>query len=241
MRDIITIPFNEEESLIIACDNSGAIGIKEHDSVHVPYETVAYYSFRVAVMECIAAGGQPISVVLHNFCGNEPWEELVCGIKKGLRELGLKEVSITGSTESNFSLLQSAVGLIVIGKKSNVQTTERVYSKDLKFAIVGMALVGNEVIDQNDAIAPLSIFQEISKIDGVLLWPVGSKGILAELNQMFANEGFSQETVITNVDILKSSGPATCFIAAYDAKQEEKLMKLAGIFFHSVKIKEVNK
>ncbi|MFL6559685.1 MAG: ATP-binding protein, partial [Bacillus sp. (in: firmicutes)] len=65
MRDIVRIPFNGEDSLIIACDNSGAIGMKEHDLVRVPYETVAYYAFRVAVMECIAAGGVPISVLLH--------------------------------------------------------------------------------------------------------------------------------------------------------------------------------
>src|SRR3954452_5049017 len=119
MRDIVRIPFNGEDSLIIACDNSGAIGMQEQDLVHVPYETVAYYSFRVAVMECIAAGGEPIAVVLHNFCENEPWDELVNGIEKGLRELKLSDVRITGSTESNFSLLQSALGLVVIGKKSN--------------------------------------------------------------------------------------------------------------------------
>jgi hypothetical protein len=236
MRDIITIPFNGVDSLIIACDNSGAIGMKENDLVHVPYETVAYYSFRVAVMECIAAGGQPISVVLHNFCGNEPWDELVRGIQKGLLELNMKNVLITGSTESNFSLLQSALGLVVIGKKSIVQTTEMVYPEQLKFAVVGMPLVGNEVIEQNDEVAPLSIFQEISMVNDVMIWPVGSKGILFEMNQMFPNDGFSKEMIITNVNVLKSAGPATCFIVVYHEGQEETLMKLAGNLFHSVQI-----
>ncbi|CAH2712953.1 hypothetical protein BACCIP111895_00086 [Neobacillus rhizosphaerae] len=237
MRDIITIPFKGEDSLIIACDNSGAIGMKGQDSVHVPYETVAYYSFRVAVMECIAAGGQPLSVVLHNFCGNEPWDELVRGVQKGLFELDLKNVVITGSTESNFSLLQSAVGLVVIGKKSFVQATEMIYSEQMKIAVVGMPLVGNEVIDQNEHVVPLSIFQEISLGDNVMIWPVGSKGILFELNQIFSNKEFSKEMVMSNVDVLKSSGPATCFIVIYYPDQEDKLMKMAGDFFHSVQIK----
>ncbi|MFP5106027.1 ATP-binding protein [Neobacillus sp. C211] len=238
MRDIITIPFNNMDSLIIACDNSGSIGKKEQDLVHVPYETVAYFSFRVAVMECIAAGGEPISVVLHNFCGIEPWDELVSGIQKGLRELNLSDVRITGSTESNFSLMQSAVGLIVLGKKSIARTTELAYSNQLKFAVVGRPLVGNEVIEQKDQVAPLSVFQMISKIQDVMVWPVGSRGILYEINQMFPNEEVSKEMVITNVDILKSAGPATCFLAVYDPGQEETVIKTAGRFFNLLEIKK---
>ncbi|MFJ7726485.1 ATP-binding protein [Neobacillus sp. NPDC097160] len=237
MRDIITISFNSEESLIIACDNSGAIGMKQQDSVHVPYETVAYYSFRVAVMECIAAGANPISVILHNFCGNEPWEELLQGIKKGLRELGLKGVSITGSTESNFSLLQSAVGLIVIGRKSTGKKKEFPFSDKVRFAVIGLPLVGNEVMDQTDDIAPLSVFYEISHANDVMIWPVGSKGILAELNQIFPNERFNQEMVSTSVDVGKSSGPSTCFIVVYHVDQEENVRMIAGRFFLPLQIK----
>ena len=238
MRDIITIPFNGMNSLIIACDNSGAIGKKEQDLVHVPYETVAYFSFRVAVMECIAAGGEPISVVLHNFCGNEPWDELVQEYKKGCRELNLSDVRITGSTESNFSLMQSALGLIVLGKKSIARTIEIAYSEQLKFAVVGMPLVGDEVLVQNDQVATLSVFQEVSMFHDVMVWPVGSRGILYEINQMFPNEEFSKEMVITNLDILKSAGPATCFLAVYESGQEEIVMKTAGRFFNPLQIKK---
>ncbi|MFL6558220.1 MAG: ATP-binding protein [Bacillus sp. (in: firmicutes)] len=238
MRDILSIPFNGVEDLIIACDNSGSIGMKEHDLVHVPYETTAYYSFRVAVMECIAAGGEPISVVLHNFCGNEPWNLLVRGVQEGLNELSFLDVSITGSTESNFSLLQSALGLVVLGKKSTERTTEIPYSDDLKFAVVGKPLVGAEVIEQKDQVAPLSIFHEISKVNDVMLWPVGSKGILYELNQMFSKKEFSQEMVVTNVKLLTSAGPSTCFIMVYQPVQEETLKRIAGELFHSLQIKK---
>jgi hypothetical protein len=238
MRDIITIPFNNTDSLIIACDNSGAIGMKEQDLVHVTYETVAYYSFRVGAMECMAAGGEPVSVVLHNFCGNEPWDELVSGIQKGLHELNLSDVRITGSTESNFSLMQSALGLIVLGKKSMARTTEIAYSEQLRFAVVGMPLVGEEVLVQNDQVVPLSVFQEICRIHDVMVWPVGSRGILYEINQMFLNQVFSQEMIISNVDILKSAGPATCFLAVYEPGQEETVMKTAGRFFNLLEIKK---
>ena len=238
MRDIVTIPFSAGDSLIIACDNSGAIGMKEQDHVHVPYETVAYYAFRVAAMECIAAGGEPISVLLHNFCGNEPWDELVSGIEKGLSELKLSDVRITGSTESNFQLLQSAIGLVVLGKKSSAKITDFAFANHLKLAVIGLPLVGNEVIELNDQVAPLSIFQEVSLIKAAMLWPVGSKGILYELNQMFPNEKITEERVVTTVDIFKSAGPSTCFMACFQPDQEEILRKITGDLFHTVEIKK---
>ena len=238
MRDIVTIPFNGEDSLIISCDNSGAIGMKEQDHVHVPYEIVAYYAFRVAVMECIAAGGEPISVVLHNFCGNEPWDELVSGIEKGLCELQLSDVKITGSTESNFSLLQSALGLVVLGKKPSARMPELAFSTHLRVAVIGLPLVGNEVIEQKDDVAPLSIFQEVSMIQGALIWPVGSKGILYELNQMFPHEELLQELIETTVDILKSAGPSTCFLVAVHPEHEVTLQNITGSLYHSLQIKK---
>jgi hypothetical protein len=236
MRDIITIPLNNEESLIIASDNSGGIGMKEHDFVQVSYETVAYFSFRVAVMECIAAGGKPISVVLHNFCGDDSWSELVNGIQKGLDELNLGDIPITGSTESNFNIVQSAIGLVVIGKKPIDKRAEKVFTNELKFAVIGMPLVGNEVIDLAHEVVPLSTFLKVSQLGDTMIWPVGSKGILTELNQMFPTKEFSIEMLCTELDSLKSSGPSTCFIVTFEQRQEETLKRLAGKYFHSIDI-----
>ena len=74
-RDVTEITLNENEVLVLASDNSGGIGLKDMDMVKTPYDVVAYYGFRVAVMECMASGGAPISVVMHNFCGDDPWKE----------------------------------------------------------------------------------------------------------------------------------------------------------------------
>ncbi|WHY02976.1 ATP-binding protein [Neobacillus sp. DY30] len=232
MRDIISIPLNSEESLIIASDNSGGIGMKPADHVQVSYETITYYSFRVAAMECIAAGAVPFSVVLHNFCGVHSWSELVIGIQKGLGELNLEDVPITGSTESNFVLQQSAIGLVVMGKKQLLKVSEKIFSNDLMFAVIGSPLVGNEVIDHADQVVPLSMFREVSNLEEVMVWPVGSKGILYELNQMFTNIEFSEEMLRTNLDVLKSSGPATCFIIAFERFQEEAIKNIAAGYYH---------
>jgi hypothetical protein len=82
----------------------------------------------------------------------------------------------------------------------------------------------------------LSVFKEVSLLNEMLIWPVGSKGILYEMNQIFPNKKFSQDTIITDLDILKSSGPATCFITVYHHSQEELLKKIAGSYFHSVRV-----
>nr|WP_263327524.1 ATP-binding protein [Neobacillus sp. Marseille-Q6967] len=236
MRDIVTLQLNSEESLIIASDNSGGIGLKELDHVHVSYEIVGYYSFRVAAMECIAGGGNPVSVVLHNFCGNGAWTNLVKGIQRGFEELKLDCVPVTGSTESNFDLQQSAIGLLVIGKKPILKNTEIAYSEQLKYAVIGLPLVGNEVIEYGEHIVPLSVFLEISKLSNIMTWPVGSKGILYEFNQMFTNREFTKNHLITKVDVLKSSGPATCFIVAFHPEQEEEIKRMSGSYFYAIEI-----
>jgi hypothetical protein len=237
MRDTITIPLTSKESLIIASDNSGGIGMKAEDHVQVSYETVAYYSFRVAAMECIAAGGELVSVVLHNFCGDDSWSELVNGIQKGLAELNLGNIPITGSTESNFHLKQSAVGLVVLGKKPFDKITEKIYSNDLKFAVIGKPLVGNEVIDHAHEVVPLSTFWKVSNLQDIMVWPVGSKGILSEFNQMFPSKEITKEMLGADLDVLKSSGPATCFIIAFEQNQEESIKKIAAACYHSITVK----
>lgn len=234
MRNVLTIPMEQAGTLIVASDNSGAIGVKKGDLVHVPYETLAYYSFRVAVMEVIAASGEPVSVVINNFCGEEAWELLTRGIQKGLDELQLEHVLITGSTESNFSLEQSAIGLLVLGKKYDQKET--VYREDVKMAVIGKPLVGNEVMEKADQVVPLSVFQRVSRLKGAIVWPVGSKGILAELKTILKNSELLMEDVFTEVDVLKSSGPATCFIVLYEDSRGVDVKKLAGKYFHSLQI-----
>lgn len=234
MRDVIRIPLQKETSLIIASDNSGGVGMKPGDLVHVPYEQVAYYSFRVAVMECIAAGGVPVAVVLHNFCGNEPWKDMLRGINRGLQELHLQEVPITGSTESNFSLSQSALGLLVLGQQQPDIATEIPYREQWQYAVIGSPLVGNEVIEKESQIAPLGVFQQICRLHHVTVWPVGSKGIQYELNQMDPEAAFNKVT--GDIDVVKSSGPATCFICAFPPDLEKTIKQLAAGYFHPLLI-----
>ncbi|MGG0717848.1 AIR synthase related protein [Robertmurraya massiliosenegalensis] len=222
MRDALIIPINDKDSLVITTDNSGGIGLKEQDHVKVSYDTVGYFSFRVAVMDCLAAGARPIAVTIQNFCGEQEWDELVSGVQKGINELESGDIRITGSTESNFPLLQSAVGLNVIGMRSS--TNRMIESSGV--ALIGLPLVGNEVMESTDQVAPLSLFYQLSMREDVSVWPVGSKGIAYELQRL----DLIKEC--RDLDFQKSGGPATSFLLLYPKEKESELAQLSGRYFH---------
>ncbi|MBT2636679.1 ATP-binding protein [Bacillus sp. ISL-39] len=235
MRDTLMIPLTEEENLVIASDNSGSIGMKDGDAVHVPYKTVAYYSFRVAVMECLSAGGEPFAAVVQNFCSEDAWDELLLGIEQGISELGRVDIKVTGSTESNFMLDQSAVGLSVLGKrKANAKIEKLTYDSQTRIAVIGSPLVGSEVMEKEEQIVPLPVFKEVSCMEEVVTIPVGSKGILHELNTLFENIEVTEENVETTVPLLKSSGPSTCFVAVYPIETLHRLKAICGRYFHEM-------
>ncbi|WP_273851771.1 ATP-binding protein [Guptibacillus spartinae] len=236
MRDGTVIGVGNE-TLIITSDNSGAIGMKEQDQVAVPYDVVSYYAFRVAVMENIALGGVPVSVVLHNFCGGLEWEALVSGLERGKRELGFDhEITITGSSETNMPMLQSALGVVVIGKQK-LELPEVRLDDATKFAVIGKPLVGEEVVNEEVSIAPLELFRWMSEQEGVqAVLPVGSKGILYELAELVDGVEVEESMVRSELDLRKSSGPATCFIVAYDGAVGEQLLERSGKHFNRVEI-----
>ncbi|PLS15007.1 ATP-binding protein [Bacillus sp. M6-12] len=240
MRDTIITPLDEDSSLVIAADNSGGIGLKLLDMIAVPYEVLGYYSTRVALMECMAVGGKPMAVAIQNFCGQEEWDAVITGANQALGELGIQGVSITGSTESNMELLQSALGVVVIGRKAkhvNLKA-ELDFHADLALAVIGLPLVGDEVIDFERQAAPLSLFKvfcEHVQVEAVI--PVGSRGILFELNQLFPNVLLRREQINTKVDIEKSSGPSTCFITVFNKDAIDEIKSRAGDYFHSIRIK----
>lgn len=231
-RDISIIPLSEHQSLLIAADNSGAIGMKELDTVKTSYDIVAYYSFRVAFMECLSGGGKPISVVLHNFCSDDSWDSIMSGVQKGLKEVGHPDIPVTGSTESNFPLLQSALGLVVIGLMESPYVEPTYAYNNRKFAVIGSPLVGDAVMSENHQVLPLNLFQELCALDGTEILPVGSKGILHELKAMLDSPQITKDHVRCEVDVLKTSGPSTCILMAFPSELETKIKNLTRHLYH---------
>src|SRR5699024_7764788 len=153
----------------------------------VNYQTVSYYAFRVAYMECVAAGGTPFSIILHNFNDQTVWNELIEGINFGLAEVNLNNIPSTGSTETKFALNQSAVALVIFVKKE-IHTDRKVNPETAKRGVIGKPLVGQELLDDESSVAPLSLYKMLATLQSVgLIRPISSKGIKYETERQVSH------------------------------------------------------
>lgn len=231
-RDVISISISDEEELILATDCSGGIGNKEGDVVLADPETVGYYCFRVAAMECLAVGARLKAIQLLNFTSDAVWDQYCSGVKKGLSEMNQEGIPITGSTESNIGLNQSALGVTCIGIRSKKRPSPS--CTNLAYALVGTPLVGNEVIKQHASIAPLDLFMNCVQHSSIIdVLPVGSKGVLHELS-LLLGKPLRREDVTSIQDLDKSGGPSTSFIISYRKAEELDVKDLTNGFFHSL-------
>jgi len=232
MTDAVITALTENKELVITSDNSGAIGEKDHDEVHVPNHVVSYYACRVAFMDLITARGIPHAIVMQNFTGEQAWSDYVKGVQACLENTPFHQIPITGSTESNFPLTQSGLGLTIIGTKTTSSKRKRLQGNE-KFAVIGTPLVGNEVIEQENKIAPIKLFLQLTQMNEVVdVQPVGSKGIQSE----WAIWTKRTDQLASKLAIEKSGGPATSFLIAYHQNNEQQIKKIAGEYFHELYI-----
>ena len=186
---------------VVTTDNSGGIGQKQADLVYAPNEIVSYFAARVALLEQWAAHAQVESVLIHNFTGDAAWQDYLQGVKQLLKEMELERVLVTGSTETNMELLQSAMSVTMIG------VGREVVNSDVTWFIYGQPFVGNDVLENSKTIADLKKVKQAMEDGWVTkIWPVGSKGIQAEARIMLANDKL---LVHSDVDVEKSAGPST--------------------------------
>ncbi|WP_025785564.1 hypothetical protein [Sporosarcina sp. D27] len=187
---------------IVTTDNSGGIGEKLDDLVAVPDRITARFATRVALLEQWAAGAEPEAVLLHNFSGDMSWDRYCEGIRDVFDEIGGVSPPISGSSETNMTLRQSAVAVTLIGKR----VYESIVSNG-NWYTYGTPLVGEEVLTKETEIASLAVLDEARR-NGLIqrIWPVGSGGVLAEWQKI--TEDRTRE-ITSPLDVTCSAGPAT--------------------------------
>ena len=219
-RDVSIIDLENDLKMFIACDSSGGIGLKEMDEFKVPPEITGYYTVNVITSELEALGISP-KIIVNNVCAemNDTGKRIIHGVNKYLRENYSDEnIQITGSTEENFKTYQTSLGMVAIGFKK---------VKDFKFyntkcqnelILVGKPKVGEEVLKNQDENINASTIKSLRRIKGVAdIVPVGSKGIKYEAENISKAKKLNLEYYENhNINIEKSSGPATCCIATID-------------------------
>jgi len=213
-RDVSIINIAEELYLVVACDSLGAIGDKERDIVKVPPYVSGRFTCRVPLMELISVGAVPKALTA-TIC-NEPvptGESILAGIRDELIKTGL-DIPITISTEKNMPTCQTGLGVTIIGICRKDELRINTTHIGDKLYCVGIPKVGNEVDLEDPEIPDGRLVSDLLKLLFVQdIIPVGSKGIKGEADMLTAALGLSVRwSEDLNVDINKSSGPATCLL-----------------------------
>lgn len=207
--------------LIVTTDNSGGIGEKTADVIQTPDSITAYFSARVALLEQWAAHAEPIAVLIHNFSGSSSWNAYVNGITTLFDEAGMKTPEISGSSETNIALMQSALAVTMIGQQESVP-----FSEPSKWFTYGNPLVGNEVLKHPEKTASLKKLND-AKGMGLLqeIWPVGSQGIFHEVQRL---TGRTDVNIETSLDIKTSAGPSTVVLVSIPEMNQQQAQELFG-------------
>lgn len=209
---MLEIKLENNKQLIVTTDNAGSIGKKELDHVKIDYESLAYYTLRNALMENLRFHTKIIGITISNFCGEKNYHDLMKGIEELTKHFNY-DIPITTSTESNFPMKESAIGITVLGIKDT--ETLKHYAN---YAVVGKPLVGNEVskakseMVQFDEFLYLVKHQDISRVI-----TVGSKGIYDR-----GMKHFNQSFESSEIDLFKSAGPSTCVLIEYRTLKDIK-------------------
>jgi len=221
-RDLRLIDINKDQILVISCDSAGGIGNKENDIVKTDPEIVGQFTTKVALMEVLAFGAKPITVVdTLSVEMNDTGKKVIKGVRNVLESLSNDldlDNMITGTTEENFPVSVTGIGITVIGIINKCNWTKPKTYPGLVAAIVGIPNVGNEVLENGDIIIDiknLMALKEKRYIKEIL--PVGSKGILYELKEMARTNNIDFKLEENQIlDLKKSAGPATCTIISIE-------------------------
>lgn len=228
-RDVSLLQLNKEEILVIACDSAGGLGQKCHDQIKVPNQIVGKYTVKVPLMEVMSVGAEVISVIDNLSVEYEPTgREIIAGIRENLKLLGKTEF-LNGSTEENVKTVQTALGVTVIGKVKVDKLNK--YKKSAANNIIvaaGLPLVGEELLAAKSKAVDFKKFLQLKNLNYLeQILPVGSKGILHELNILAAenNSAFKLKKAKNNfnLDLEKSAGPATVLLLSLNDKYLERL------------------
>lgn len=222
-RDLQLISIGDKQ-IVISCDSAGGIGEKVNDVIKVKPDILGYTTAKVSLCEVLATGADIISVVdTLSVEMNPTGEKIIRGIVTALEEIGLNNDYLTGSTEENFSSVQTGMGITVIGVLE--EDLPKTYEGD-NVLILGRASVGNEVIEYKSELFDHILCKKLREIKDIHeILPCGSKGILHELKEIEKSSGLNIELYSNiDIDLVKSCGPATCAVITLKTKNVKEII-----------------
>ena len=211
-RDLSIIPNTGQNCLVIACDSCGAIGVKNEDILKLPPRYVAKFTTRVALTEIMCSGALPIAVTNGVACEMHPTgEEMILGIQDELKNAGITDIILTGSTEENFPTSMTALAVTVIGIAKKRELRFECAAKGDKLILFGTPSSGEAVnLDSLGFYKEIGYLLSLPEVKEIV--PVGSKGVAYEAETLAALSCLASKLYKTEIDYYKSAGPVTCML-----------------------------
>ncbi|MFH5835336.1 hypothetical protein ACHAL6_04565 [Proteiniclasticum sp. C24MP] len=238
-RDLTLIPWDEESYLVVSCDSSGGIGNRKRDAVPVSPRVLGFHTAQVALLEMLSVGVFPL--VLCNTLSVEmhpSGEEILKGIHDALSLLeDGDQVEITGSTEENIMVSQTAIGITVMGKAAKKDFFFPETFEGDQAVVIGKPLMGESVLEaKRSELFGLKTLTKLLGKDYIHeVIPAGSQGIIQEIRLLEKRTGLVFLEAESNpVDLHASSGPATSALITLDRSEVETLRKDAEMPVHVV-------
>ena len=218
-RDVLLLRVSRDRLLAVSCDAAGGIGLKFHDKVRARPRLLGKLTARVALMELLAIGANPIALAGTLSVEPEPTgNQVIKGMLDEVRYARLRNVQILSSSEKNVRVGQTGIGVTAIGlvSASNLKTGRCTPGDEI--VAVGEPHVGQEV-PRGEANRQIADTLDIVKIREKPFVhetiPVGSRGILKEARTMAKDSNLAVRLLGSQrVDLKKSAGPATVLLCA---------------------------
>ena len=217
-RDVVFLRIGGGRLLAFSCDAAGGIGSKPHDTVRAEPRLVGKLTTRVALMELLAVGADPIALVGTFPVEPEPTgNRLLAGMMQEVREAGLRNLRILCSSEKNVRVNQTGIGVTAIGllSASNMKVGRCRVGDEV--VAVGRPFVGQAVVraEENGWVAATVDVIKLRRSRLVHeLIPIGSRGIFYEAGVVAEDSGLLFNALASGrIDLKKSAGPATVLLA----------------------------
>lgn len=212
--------------MVIGCDSAGGIGPKPLDKLKVDGYTLGKFTARVPLMEVISAGATPVCVI-DNLCvePNPTGAEILNGIRDEAKNAGLDpKLAVTGSSEKNFAVEQTGLGVTVIGLTFKKSLRIGVSQPEDLVVALGNPCVGAEVVpaENKGLICNVTDVLKLLSLEIVHeVIPVGSEGIKHEVDVLAVGSRlkFTRNLSLKLNVFEKSAGPATVLLATLPASK----------------------
>lgn len=205
---------------MVSCDSAGGIGSKPLDRVRTSSFVVGKFTARVALMETLSTGAEPVCIASALAVEPKPTgDQILRGVRAEMKHALLRRnTPIVNSAEKNFKVQSTGVGVTAIGvgirKRMRIGRCE---AGD-EILVIGLPHVGGEVLlaEKRGIITNSQDVRKLLCTNTVHeLIPAGSKGILYEAEVLAADSHllFRSERSM-KLDVMKSAGPATVIVCS---------------------------